>query len=115
MRLFLLIRILFISLALVGSASAGVFECALPKPAGKRLQAQGNLSALVLFAQFAGQGAGASAPSWSSDLFNPSVPGSFTHFYNEMSGGLMRVQGRVLPKRYSALAVSYTHLTLPTR
>ena len=106
MRLFLLIRILFISLALVGSASAGVFECALPKPAGKRLQAQGNLSALVLFAQFAGQGAGASAPSWSSDLFNPSVPGSFTHFYNEMSGGLMRVQGRVLPKRYSALGAA---------
>ncbi len=102
-RLSLSTRILLVSLALVGSVSAGVFECAIPNPAGKRLQPSGQLSALVIFAQFAGQGAGASAPSWSADLFNSSVPGSFTHFYDDMSGGLLRVQGRVLPKRYSAL------------
>ena len=54
-RLFHLKRILSFSLALVGSASAGVFECTLSESAGKPLQSQGNLSALVLFAQFAGQ------------------------------------------------------------
>jgi len=56
----------------------------------------------VIFAQFAGQGAGTSAPSWSADLFNPSVPGSFSHFYNAMSGGRLGVEGGVLPKRYSS-------------
>ena len=112
MRLFHFTRIISFSLALVGSATAGVFECTLSEPAGKPLQSQGNLSALVLFAQFAGQGAGDSAPSWSADLFNPSKPGSFTHFYNDMSGGLMRVQGRVLPKRYSALGRADDYVAL---
>ncbi len=97
------LRISFTLWALAGTVSASAFECALPTPAGKRLQVGNSLSALVIFAQFAGQGAGSSAPSWSADLFNPSVPGSFTHFYNDMSGGLLQVRGRVLPKRYSAL------------
>ncbi len=100
------LRIALTLWALAGTVSAGAFECAIPAPAGKRLQVGNSLSALVIFAQFAEQGAGSSAPSWSTDLFNPSVPGSFTHFYNDMSGGLLQVRGRVLPKRYSALDVA---------
>ncbi len=88
--------------ALVGVLPVGAFECACPAPAAKPLQAKGHLSAMVIFAQFAGQGAGLSAPSWSADLFNPAVPGSFSHFYNEMSGGRIQVEGGVLPRRYNS-------------
>ena len=63
----------------------------------------GSLSALVIFAKFKGEAAGADqAPSWAGDLFDRRRPGSFTHFYDEMSGGLLRVDGQVLPRRYSA-------------
>jgi M6 family metalloprotease-like protein len=98
----LILIVFLVFLALVGIAPVGAFECACPLPAGKKLQASGHLSAMVIFAQFAGQGAGTSAPSWSADLFNPSVPGSFSHFYNAMSGGRLGVEGGVLPKRYSS-------------
>jgi M6 family metalloprotease-like protein len=109
-RLSLLSIISFVFVALVGVFPVGAFECACQIPAGKKLQASGNLSAMVIFAQFADQGAGTSAPSWSADLFNPSVPGSFSHFYNAMSGGLIEVEGGVLPARYSSLSRAETYV-----
>lgn len=101
-RLPFIFIISFVFVALVGVFPVGAFECACPMPAGKKLQANGSLSAMVIFAQFAGESAGVSAPSWSADLFDASVPGSFSHFYNEMSGGRIEVDGGVLPARYSS-------------
>ncbi|MCC7261354.1 MAG: right-handed parallel beta-helix repeat-containing protein [Candidatus Latescibacteria bacterium] len=73
-------------------------------PAAKSTQASGKLSALVIFAKFRGEAAGETlAPTWAADLFNPAFPGSFSHFYREMSRGRMQVTGQVLPRRYSSL------------
>ena len=74
-------------------------------PAGKSaVETTGSLGALVIFAKFKGEASGSdSAPSWADELFDPSVPGSFSHFYDDMSGGQLNVQGQVLPKRYSSL------------
>ena len=59
-------------------------------------------SALVIFAHFADEGIGSKPPSWSKDLFNVTIPGSFSHFYQDMSGGLLTISGAVLPKRYAS-------------
>lgn len=63
----------------------------------------GTYSAMVIFARFADEATGdVSKPPWADDLFAPNVKGSFTHFYNEMSGGRLRVGGQVLDKRYAS-------------
>jgi M6 family metalloprotease-like protein len=83
-----------------------------PLRAGKvAVDTRGNISALVIFTKFKGEAEGEdAAPSWAGDLFNANRPGSFTHFYNEMSRGQLTVQGEVLPRRYSSLqaAAAYT-------
>jgi M6 family metalloprotease-like protein len=57
----------------------------------------------VIFARFADEATGdVIKPPWADDLFDPRIEGSFTHFYNEMSGGQLRVGGEVLPKRYAS-------------
>ena len=64
---------------------------------------RGSLSALVIFAKFADEAQSlTSKPDWADDLFNAGRPGSFTHFYNEMSRGQLQVSGQVLPRRYSS-------------
>ena len=71
----------------------------------------GTLSALVIFAKFRGEATGADEkPEWADDLFDLNLPGSFAHFYNEMSRGQLRIGGQVLPKRYTSLssALAYT-------
>ena len=71
----------------------------------------GSLSALVIFAKFRGEAPGVDlAPSWASDLFNRGRPGSFAHFYDEMSGGRLHVDGQVLPRRYSSQRSADTYL-----
>ena len=65
--------------------------------------AGGSLSALVVFARFQGESPRQTTkPTWADDLFNPARPGSFSHFYNEMSRGQLQVGGRVLPRRYAS-------------
>ncbi len=72
----------------------------------------GTYNAMVIFAKFQGEAQGADrAPSWASDLFNPDKPGSFTHFYNEMSRGQLDVGGKVLPKRYTSSQPSSAYVT----
>lgn len=67
------------------------------------VETSGALSALVIFAKFQGEAPGDDrAPSWAADLFNASLPGSFTHFYTEMSRGKLHVEGQVLPRRYAS-------------
>lgn len=71
----------------------------------------GTYNALVIFARFADEATGqTSKPAWADDLFDPIVEGSFTHFYNEMSGGQLRVGGQVLPRRYASRDAASTYL-----
>ena len=63
--------------------------------------ANGRLDALAIFAQFADEGSAQDAPpAYADDLFDPEVPGSLAHFYEEMSHGQFSLTGRVLPRRY---------------
>ncbi|MBI2502549.1 MAG: immune inhibitor A [Candidatus Latescibacteria bacterium] len=67
------------------------------------LPSRGRVRALVVFAQFAEEaGMGDQPPDFSADLFDPDLPGSFTHFYTTMSFGQLQVEGTVLPKRYTS-------------
>ncbi|MEW6751551.1 MAG: right-handed parallel beta-helix repeat-containing protein [Candidatus Latescibacterota bacterium] len=95
------------------------FVCAAqvaPRPsrpgAARPAQARGTLSALVIFARFRGEATGTDqAPPWASALFDPGRPGSFTHFYDEMSAGHLQVEGQVLPRRYASLQPSSAYLS----
>lgn len=66
-----------------------------------RLASQGTVGALVVFAQFAGEGEDG-LPARVDDIFDPDLPGSLAHFYATMSFGQLQVKGAVAPKRYSA-------------
>jgi len=71
----------------------------------------GTLSALVIFAKFRGEATGADQkPVWADDLFDLNLPGSFAHFYQEMSGGQLQIGGQVLPKRYTSLSPATAYL-----
>jgi M6 family metalloprotease-like protein len=62
----------------------------------------GNISVVVLFAQFANEGQSAQPPADVSARLFDGQPGSFNHFYDAMSFGRLRVQGQVLPSRYAS-------------
>ena len=107
MRLFLLFSLL--SAPSLGLAAE--FACAALKSAAQPVApAPEHLSALVIFAQFADERAGDSAPSWADDLFDAELPGSFAHFYREMSAGQLHVGGQVLPRRYRSRAAAAAYL-----
>ena len=63
-------------------------------------RAEGTRSAIAIFATFAGGGPARDAPSWARDLFDPDLPGSFSHFYETMSFGQLRVRGQVAERWY---------------
>jgi M6 family metalloprotease-like protein len=99
---------LFLAFLIVpcGALRAAEFVCAgtSPPTAKPLLQSSGTLNALVVFAKFQGEAAGQElAPPWAADLFDPELPGSFAHFYDEASRGRLLVRGSVAPKRYSSL------------
>ena len=63
----------------------------------------GSRRAVVVFARFPEDGAAdAAVPAWSKDLFDPDLPGSFSHFYDTMSFGQLRVRGEVAPRWYES-------------
>ena len=63
----------------------------------------GSLRVLVVSARFAEEAAqNTSPPDYANQLFDPELPGSFSHFYRTMSFGQLEVAGRVLPRRYSS-------------
>ena len=102
---------LFLFFVLPSQALAAEFACAASKSAAQPVaQVPEHLSALVIFAQFAHERAGDSAPSWANDLFNDELPGSFAHFYREMSAGQLHLGGQVLPRRYRSRAAAATYL-----
>ncbi len=83
-----------------------------PAPAGKAaVKTTGSLSALVIFAKFRNETRVSNeAPSWAQDLFDRSRPGSFAHFYDEMSRGQLRVEGQVLTRRYTSLQAASAYV-----
>jgi enediyne biosynthesis protein E4 len=62
----------------------------------------GVVSVITIFAQFQGESTDALAPAWASALFDRGRPGSFSHFYDTMSLGQLKIDGTVLPRRYSS-------------
>ena len=61
----------------------------------------GTRRALLLFARFKGEPVNP-VPPWAGDIFNPDLPGSFSHFYDTMSFGKLQVRGEVAPRVYEA-------------
>ena len=61
---------------------------------------RGTVHSLVIFARFLDEAGGSSPPAWATQLFDPGLPGSLTHFYDEMSRGQFRLTGTPLPQVY---------------
>ncbi len=65
------------------------------------LPTKGYIRALAISVKFTGEFPDiTSPPSYSEDIFNIDLPGSFSHFYHEMSCGQLKVDGEVLEKLY---------------
>lgn len=101
-------------------AGAAPFVCGgTPKEAGvvgasgELSAAEGHRSALVIFSKFRGESpADSVAPSYSEGFFDEGLPGSFSHFYSEMSFGRLKVSGSVLRRVYESNGVA-TQYTIP--
>lgn len=67
------------------------------------LSPAGRHEVLIIFAKFNGEAPEDSlAPPWAEDLLDLNVQGSFSHFYADMSHGVLTIGGSVLRKRYSS-------------
>ena len=76
-----------------------------------RQSSTGTLNVLLVFAQFKEEAhLGDGIPAFADQLFDPELPGSFTHFYDVMSFGQLKVEGTVLPKRYTSSKPSSEYL-----
>ena len=71
------------------------------------IRPDGHLGAIAIFGGFAGE-AGSAVPAWAEGFFDPERPGSFSHFYDEMSLGQLRVRGEVAPGWYGAAGTPAT-------
>ncbi|NKB68752.1 MAG: hypothetical protein GKR89_16935 [Candidatus Latescibacteria bacterium] len=97
-----------------GTVPAAAFVCseqtlqALQPPS--RPGTQGTRRAIILFAQFAGQNAAGTPPSWTVGLFDADRPGSISHFYDTMSLGRLRLRGQVAPLQYEAAQTADAYL-----
>ncbi|MEW6751251.1 MAG: immune inhibitor A domain-containing protein, partial [Candidatus Latescibacterota bacterium] len=60
----------------------------------------GARQALLLFARFGDEGA-AAVPAWADQVFDPSLPRSFSHYWDTMSFGRLQVRGQVAPRVYA--------------
>ena len=92
-----------------GFVCAGLTEALLEAPepalAAKAIQSAPTetRNAVLIFATFKGEApADGAIPEWTDQIFDPDRPGSFTHFYNEMSQGRHRVFGEVIPRWYES-------------
>jgi immune inhibitor A len=64
---------------------------------------EGTRRAVVIFARFRGETSGwATVPEWSQQIFDADRPGSFSHFYDDMSFGKLRVRGEVAEGVYES-------------
>ena len=120
------LRLLTLFYGLVAIAPAPVvgetFRCvgtALSTPAAKVaaearppvLPSTGRLQVLTVFARFADEPA-APVPEWADQLFDPTWPGSFAHFYRTMSFAQLEINGEVLPRRYAAAESASAYLAV---
>ena len=72
-------------------------------------RATGTRSSMVIFAGFDEQNM--SIPPWAANIFNSSLPGSFSHFYERMSYGKLRVDGKVASRYYRSHRASSEYLS----
>lgn len=73
---------------------------------------EGKRNALVVFARFSDEDhADTLAPSFASRIFDPTVPGSLTHFFLTMSNGTLTIEGSTLPRRYVTRSPSIYYLS----
>lgn len=81
-----------------------------------RVPSKGSAHVLVVFAKFRDEAPSETgAPTYAQDLFDPDLPGSFAHFYREMSCGQLQVTGTCLEKRYASLHNAGHYLSLGER
>ena len=95
---------------------------AAPLSAGAARPAQSGpqtRAALVLFSHFSGEfPAESPVPAWAAQIFDPDLPGSFSHFYDTMSLGPLRVRyGHILglPDLFNARFLSSEEPLPPER
>jgi M6 family metalloprotease-like protein len=63
----------------------------------------GTRSAIVIFAQFRDEDPGwGGVPAWGGDIFDPEIPGGFSHFYDTMSARSLKVRGKVASRVYTS-------------
>ena len=95
-------------------STALVLEVTNPSPAAKLAQgegfARGRVRALVVFARFQNENDGSAVPDFAERLFDPNLPGSLTHFYDEMSGGQFTLDGVVLPRWYTSASPASSYV-----
>jgi M6 family metalloprotease-like protein len=76
---------------------------------GRVIGSRGQVQALVVFARFQDEG-GDAAPTFATDLFDPDLAGSLTHFYREMSRRQFSLDGEVLPRLYGVSRTAANYL-----
>ena len=108
-----------VALILSGShRPTDAFRCvhSMPTPSAKPLISsyatpEGTHKSLVVFARFSDEGiADTLAPAFASRIFDPTLPGSLTHFYHTMSNGALTIEGKTLRRRYVSIfpSIYYT-------
>ncbi len=104
------ISIYSLSMGISGASGRDLFVCGEETPCSQgraktavvgKIPSKGRIKALAIFVKFAGEFPNTtSPPSYSKDIFDIDLPGSFSHFYREMSCGLLEVDGEILPRLY---------------
>jgi len=81
------------------------------KPSQSSETVSGRAIALVIFARFQDEDDGSDAvPEFAGQIFDPRLPGSLTHFYNEMSRGQFALEGTALPRWYTSSQPASSYL-----
>ena len=85
---------------------------AVARPVQVGLQSTVVVRVLAVFARFRDESDGSeAAPEFAGRLFDAEVPGSLTHFYNEMSRGQFLLTGTALPRVYTSRDAAASYLT----
>ncbi len=109
-----LLQALVLSSWSVNDSTALVLEGTKSSQAAKLAQsdgpARGRVTTLVVFARFQNEDDGSAVPDFADRLFDPNLPGSLTHFYDEMSRGQFALDGVVLPRWYTSASPEGSYL-----
>ncbi|MBT6145254.1 MAG: hypothetical protein HOH74_07495, partial [Gemmatimonadetes bacterium] len=114
----LILLYLIVAASLLPAAGQSMAYCARPAAgsaarvaqAAPTLPSAGQLHALVLFGTFADDtGRSAAAPAWADSLFLSDLPGSLSHFFDEMSHSQYRLTGAAAPGMYRSRQDAFTY------